>query len=131
MQYTITHKCGHTETVHLYGKGTERQNRIAWLESLECEDCRIAAAKDMTGSPKQIAWASDIRKDMVAKLNSYRHQTEWQYEEGEELDAFFATVDDAIALVNSQTSAKWFIDNRSESGLSLYNGAMTYIKSVA
>jgi hypothetical protein len=92
-QYTITHTCGHVETVNLYGPGYERERKIAWLEGQECRDCykarQNAAGREysdahglpeLTGSEKQIAWAHTLRmqahkafsaQDAVAEVLSY------------------------------------------------------------
>ena len=87
-KYTITHICGHSETVELFGKLADRDRKIAWLESKPCWDCDRAAEtkrwhdvgralglKDITeGTEKQIAWAYSIRGRFLAKLQS---QDQW------------------------------------------------------
>lgn len=71
-KYNVTYKCGHQETVQLFGKYNDRYNKIAYYETLDCPACRAAAkaevAKDMglAGSDKQVAWAFDIRKGFMA-----------------------------------------------------------------
>ena len=66
-KYTITHACGHEETVQLYGPYKDRERKAAWMADQECPECRVAAkvaaarAKGLTeGTDKQIAWAADI-----------------------------------------------------------------------
>lgn len=39
MKVEVTRKCGHVQTVEVFGKNCERERKIAWLESTECEDC--------------------------------------------------------------------------------------------
>ena len=40
MKYNITFSCGHTGEVTLYGKGKDREAKIAWYESSGlCPDC--------------------------------------------------------------------------------------------
>lgn len=79
-KYTITYKCGHTGTVELCGKESDRARKIAWYENnCVCPECYAAeqAAKreaeankyalpELTGSEKQIAWAEKIRSKFVA-----------------------------------------------------------------
>ena len=38
-KYYIEHTCGHSETVELFGKTSEREHRIEWLESNPCTEC--------------------------------------------------------------------------------------------
>lgn len=66
-KYDITHTCGHTETVALFGPHADRERRIARMEAEDCAACR-AAGSDLTGSVKQIAWATDIRAEMAPKI---------------------------------------------------------------
>ena len=82
-KYQITYSCGHEATIQLFGKESDRQRKIEWLESEGlCPDCykaKIAkehaeasakayeAAKGMgmpelEGSEKQIAWEETIRQ---------------------------------------------------------------------
>ena len=42
-KYDITHSCGHTETVQLFGAGKERESRIAYLEKTPCAECKAIA----------------------------------------------------------------------------------------
>lgn len=140
-KYTINHKCGHTSEVRLFGKVSERERKIAWLESQECRECRAkreaeersekkAAAEaarteareasktevlallrsedafgavlhvPLTGSPKQIEWATDIRERAVAHAKSAPIRAEWLW-----------ILADIYA---SKTEAKWWIDHRIE-----------------
>ena len=40
MKYTVTFSCGHTEEVELFGKGSDRERKIAWYEkSGLCPEC--------------------------------------------------------------------------------------------
>lgn len=66
-KYTITHACGHEETVQLYGPYKDRERKAAWMAEQDCPECRIKAraeaakAKGLTeGTDKQIAWAADL-----------------------------------------------------------------------
>ena len=97
-KYTIHHYCGHEETVELFGPNKERQNKIAWLESQPCVQCRLAGTEDLKGSPKQRAWAGEIRQSKLAGLST----------------------EDTEILMGIK-SARWWIDNRDQSGQSLVN----------
>ena len=66
-KYTITHACGHEETVQLYGAMKDRERKAAWMAEQDCQECRVKAraeaakAKGLTeGTDKQIAWAADL-----------------------------------------------------------------------
>ena len=49
-KYTVTRNCGHTEQVELYGKMSDRDRKIEWMEKGECRDCYSKAnASDNCG----------------------------------------------------------------------------------
>jgi hypothetical protein len=118
-KYTITHTCGHTEEVQLFGKMEDRERKIKWLESQECDECRkakanaeAAAAKearglaDLEGSEKQIAWANTIREKAykcVDALAPFASNPQAK-----------AMMDGWKAKMDAETSAKWWIDNRND-----------------
>lgn len=78
MKYEITHSCGHTKVHDIIGKRDKREWRIGRLESEICADCLAeehakenarnaqknaeAGLPELTGTPKQIAWAETIRQ---------------------------------------------------------------------
>ena len=37
--YDITHACGHDERIELFGKTSERERRIEWLQERPCTEC--------------------------------------------------------------------------------------------
>lgn len=37
--YDITHACGHDERIELFGKTSERERRIEWLQERSCTEC--------------------------------------------------------------------------------------------
>ena len=116
-KYTINHTCGHQVTVQLFGSYKDRERRIAYLETCECEECRKAKANaaaaeakaarglaDLAGSEKQVAWANTIRENAYKCIDTL---------------AQFANNDQAKAMMegwrakmDAQTTAKWWIDNR-------------------
>lgn len=157
MKYYITHSCGHEEMVELFGKGSERERKIAQMESRECAECRARHATErdeargyavLDGSPKQVAWASDIREGMLnrvasevaAKVRAY----DMDWSRGKMPEAmgdesyFSAQILDSIILdvlsgIEGESSAKWFIDNKdaSFSELGGYYTKTTYDEMVA
>jgi hypothetical protein len=116
-KYIVKHTCGHQVEVQLFGKYADREKRIAWLETQECDECRRAKAnaeaatmkearglQDLTGSEKQVAWANTIREKAYKCLDTLTQ---------------FATNDQAKAMMetwkskmDAETTAKWWIDNR-------------------
>ena len=78
-KYTVTYKCGHTAEVQLYGKESEREKKIAWYATINCPDCEAKEQKEtaeasglpeLTGSEKQIAWATKLRNNALDKLDA-------------------------------------------------------------
>lgn len=72
MEYTVKHKCGHERNVYLFGKTSERESKIEWMKEQLCPECwkreqvEAAAKKTadlpaLTGSEKQVQWATQIR----------------------------------------------------------------------
>ena len=116
-KYTINHTCGHTVDVQLYGAYKDRERRIAYLETCECDECRKAKANaaaaeakaarglaDLTGSEKQVAWANTIRENAYKCLDTLA-----QFANNDQAKAM---MDGWRAKMDTQTEAKWWIDNR-------------------
>lgn len=115
-KYKITYKCGHQKEVQLFGKYTEREKKIAWYATIDCPDCEAENQKEMaekaglpqlTGSDKQVAWATKLRNNaldilnaQVAAISNEQNRTK------------------AIAYRNEwigkETSSSYWIDNRDE-----------------
>lgn len=91
-KYEIKHTCGHTLTKELFGKNKGfrgREEKIDWLESQPCWDCKKKEETDlrekqsleaqeknleagfleMEGSEKQILWAETIRAETIIWMN--------------------------------------------------------------
>ena len=118
-KYVITHKCGHKQEVYLFGSMKDRENRIKYLESIECDDCRKNAANaaslaakesrglaDLTGTEKQIAWANTIREKAYKCLDALKPFAT--------NDSAKKMIDNWSAKMNVTTEAKFWIDNRFE-----------------
>ena len=85
-KYTITRACGHEEVVELYGPTKSRELRIKYLEQELCSECldeqRAEQAKEdrekslaegypeLLGSPRQIQWAEQIRREFIDWIDS-------------------------------------------------------------
>lgn len=75
-----THICGHDgERYQAYGKNSERERKLAWVQSQPCPECRARAAKEqsealslpaLVGSDKQIIWATDIRLKAIKQMTA-------------------------------------------------------------
>ena len=114
-RYTITYKCGHTEEVQLYGKESERQRKIDWDKTNDCPKCRAMEAKEaaktaglpeLTGSDKQITWASEIRNTALEVLDKAMPMFK-----PEMLETFTGL---RSQWLNKETSASYWIDNRED-----------------
>ena len=115
MKTTVTHTCGHKEDIAVFGKRADREKKIAWLESQPCAECRAAEAAEaskaagmaaLTGSPKQIAWAEDLRTESINAVQKIEARTETEAVHKDRL----------IKYLGSITSAAWWIENHGCAG---------------
>ena len=134
MQTTITHTCGHTETVQMYGTSSERDSKAAWLAGKPCQECqrkaRQAQATEsaqglpaLTGSDKQVAWATTIRAEQLGKVAKMRQEFEATGRKQNATEAVMAEqmgqFDALVAKLTAQTAAAWWIDRRTNSAQAL------------
>lgn len=128
-KYEVRHSCGCVEVVNICGTNAhgERDSKIAWLESVPCRACHAEALKkeadaegmaQLVGSEKQIAWALDIRAQMISLLKGEGEaKIERFCAQGkttpERIAAGRAVVARAIGNIKAVEEARWFIDNRS------------------
>lgn len=154
MKYEIKHSCGHVETVQLIGKGSDRERRIAWLESQPCPECRRAAEAehaqkvaeeyalpDLVGSEKQIAWANKIRANVISRYESAEKNREIipakdggkvlciRYNQF--LPVSQEMLDGAYQRLLSHESASWWIDMRDFGVCSLLSDEVESLKKEA
>jgi hypothetical protein len=127
-QYDIHFSCGHTETRQLFGKTKDREWRISeWERSGLCSKCweaerqrqfdeenAVAMEKakeyglpDLTGSEKQIAWATTLRQNWIDRAEKIISV----YAESENID-LIQTAMEHIIIKN--TSARYWIDSRND-----------------
>lgn len=134
---TPTHSCGHHgEQYQAYGPLVGREKRLAAIEARACPACRKRKAEQaaqqsglpaLTGSDKQIAWASDIRSKMIEALNLAADRARtilMRIDNGEAATADLAKVSAAknecednlasITAILAITEARWWIDHRNE-----------------
>lgn len=122
-KYTVTHSCGHQHEYQFFGKYEDRYKKLDWLEGMPCPECRVAAEKaaaaaerekqqglnlpDLKGTPKQMAWAEDIRAQFVAGVLAAAAPG---------VDAFAQWGQSELGLAVARlTSATFWIDNLSAS----------------
>lgn len=125
-QYEITYRCGHTDTVQIYGTNThgERERKAASYGYRDCPACQAAKAgqankdagmADLEGSDKQIAWAEEIRGKYMPQLDAERQGCADHGANAEQL----AKIDTVLAWLRGQKSAAWWIDHRLSSHTAL------------
>jgi len=130
-KYTVSHICGHDETHNLFGPTGDRQRKMEWLRTVPCSACHRAdmqadrerAAEEsarinaerglpaLLGSPKQIAWAEEIRARLVAELRDLLARVISNAPSA----ADAAAVQGAAAQIESETSAAQWIEWRNSS----------------
>jgi hypothetical protein len=130
-QYDITRTCGHVETVNITGTDAhgERDRRAEWEATKPCRDClheahakanaqaaQVAAESglpDLTGSPKQIAWAQSIRLAALAEIPDYARKLLARYPDPATRDRLVAALARILTrIATAHTDARWWIDNR-------------------
>jgi len=136
-KYTITRACGHIETVNICGTNVhgERERQAEYEATKVCYACYRAQQQQqaeaaavsyptLQGSPKQIAWATRIRHEILDAKTGAEH---WRklFEAASEEDApNKVQVLAAIDAIVAETSASWWIDHRRETMRTLINAAI-------
>lgn len=129
-KYNVTYRCGHQETVQLFGKYNDRYNKIAYYETIDCPSCRAAskaaAAKEMglTGSDKQVAWAMDIRKGFMSVRAEFDKMVSLR---GLADNPKIMAAVEALNEIAGKTDSKFWIDNRFK--LNTLESVCQYIES--
>jgi uncharacterized protein CbrC (UPF0167 family) len=145
-QYLITHSCGHNCTIQIYGTNThgEREHKAAWLATRPCPDClreqrtagheaasaaaaiwaASAGLPALDGTPKQVAWAETIRREVLDDLAAdmgaaIRRHVADETEAADALAQVMAIYTRSAALV---TTASTWIGRRPEGRLLIKEG---------
>lgn len=137
-KYDVTYSCGHTAEISLFGPHKDRTRKIEWMQrEALCPDCYQAARErerteatakaaeiakadclpELTGTPKQVAWAETIRARMTSELDKWYGQGQQAANDGKLAEA--AQWQIAVAAqwyddVRAQTAATWWIDHRDD-----------------
>ncbi len=124
MEQQIIHACGHEQGHYLTGYHSQQERKARWLKTTNCRDCFVAEKRAaeaaaaasssaavshlslplLTGSDRQISWASTIRTKRLAALTNFNSNADYQ----------------ACLQV---TDAKWWIDCRDLSDVDLMAAA--------
>ena len=120
--YDVKFSCGHEDRVQLVGPDKDRARKIKFFEDEgmcpACYKAYMQAKKEaervektagielveLEGTPKQVAWAEDIRANFFDSLKGKK----WNESNPQEMALKAA----AIELFSSKASAKWWIDSR-------------------
>jgi len=130
-KYAVTYKCGHAGAVDIVGTNVngERERKAAWYAQQLCPECYKAAKAaeaekanegypELRGSDKQVAWANQIRANMI---KTYAREIEATRANLDKAKAMLTAggvpahiKDKAQLIINiiECNEAKWFIDNR-------------------
>lgn len=138
MKYYGTYACGHEGVVDIYGPGKDREWKKENEFSRLCPECREKARQqerdeankiateaaiemglpELTGTEKQVAWATTIRNDFVNSVNEALKKNP-----GRKITVAESKIDinDWVqafdVLVEEKTTSKFWIDNREERDL--------------
>lgn len=132
-KYEVTYSCGHKETMQLYGKEKDRQEKIEWYRTRLCPDCyqayqaeHIKSKKEeyglpaLTGSPRQIAWAEKIRDKAIEEYEHLVEQEKVKYDYKPDFEVrlkeTLETLKPIKDIFTEETEAKFYIDNRDRVG---------------
>jgi len=125
MEQRIIHACGHEQAHYLTGYDSQKERKAKWLKTTTCRDCFVAdkraeevaaaalssvavshlALPPLTGTDRQISWASTIRIKRLAALTNSNSDA------------------DCNACLRV-TDAKWWIDCRNLTDVDLMAAAI-------
>lgn len=136
MKYYGTYVCGHEGAVQIYGPTKEHERKKNYIFSNlcpECEKLELQKKRDeanqksmavavklglpaLTGSEKQIAWATTIRNEQMECVNSLvKEREEFRVKISDEI---LITIDEWKKafenILETETTSKFWIDNREE-----------------
>ena len=136
-KYQVTYRCGHTDTVGLFGSAKQRENKLTWLETSLCTECwkaqqaadaankaRAMELPELTGTEKQVNWAQSIRIKLLDDVEFFLSELERCNKSAvksgkgtqEQLDAINEKIAKVEGMIKQQSEAKWWIDHRFDTG---------------
>jgi hypothetical protein len=124
MEQRIIHACGHEQRHYLTGYDSQQERKAKWLKTTSCRDCFVAGKRAeeaaaaalssaaishldlplLTGSDRQVSWASTIRTKRLAALTNPNSNA------------------DCSACLQV-TDSKWWIDRRDLTDVDLMTAA--------
>lgn len=125
----VSHTCGHEATHSLFGKGSFREWKLKRLAEEPCWECEVAARYEaaaekseklslpaLTGSEKQIAWATTLRIEKLAEARTYIDDLLRRgRSRGHDVAEAAVELEKLLVRLEHQTEAKFWIDNRYDS----------------
>ncbi len=135
-KYNITHRCGHVVACNISGSNSQGQRdwQVQNKESQICQECwkveqatKAASLSNalptLIGTDKQIAWAMTLRLQKYSELDAFFVDCHARCASGtaaglysaSSLEAKVERIKKAVAIVKSNSDAKFWIDNRGTS----------------
>lgn len=133
-KYDVHFSCGHTETIQLFKKETERKRRIEWLEKYGiCSECYRKSLDEQhkeyvkncndiglfitEGTEKQIRWAYQIaaqflNNDIYPFRDKANKAIAEHSKDEENAKAFLEVIQKILDVAVTKGNAKFWIDHR-------------------
>lgn len=130
MQASVKRTCGHLTNENLFGSSAERERRKGWLATQPCLACQRAATTAtaqaetaelpaLVGSERQVAWATTIRASQIKAVATFATEAAARIQDPAKQAVLESRVAQTQAALAAETSAKWWIDHRADSGQAL------------
>lgn len=124
-KFEITRKCGHNETVAIFGKQDSRESRADWEATRLCRECYLAeqaqkreeeakaatehanaaGLPELAGTEKQVAWANKIRAEIMEAMAAWIREAKADISQ----EAVAASL---VEIMSHETEARYWIENR-------------------
>ena len=144
----VTYSCGHTGEVQIYGARKDREKAVWIYKNYKlCPDCYeeqrrkeeqavLSRAEEyglpeLSGSPKQIAWAMGLRDDLIKRFEELVEKDRGLMQETgtpEEIAKFEQNVLSLRTFFVSQTESRFWIDCREKRVESVVTEALRSIR---
>lgn len=149
-KYNVKRSCGHEETVELYGKSSERERRIAFLEKNVCTECLrkqnlVLLAEDidngmcdLQGTEKQRPYAAAIRHTQWLRIQKWVQDSQAvlarSLENGDidaaEHDSLMIQAKENLDIANTVfatcDSSKWWIERKDLQADEIFRHILTW-----